>query len=352
MQCKLAMVMRIELQHNDAETVLTLIGRICSLDVPQLRAQIEQARSPVVLDLREVRLVGLDAVRFLAAAELGGIELRHVPQYVREWILLERPRVRAARAEPPVDDGRRKRKGLIMERMLVVVFDNETKAYEGKSALRQLEQEGSITIFGDAVVMKNADGSVGIKQHEEFAPIGSLVGTGLGSLIGVLGGPAGVAIGAASGLTLGAMADLDNVRVGADFVADVTKSLKPGKVALVAEIDEVWTTPVDTRMEALGGSVFRRALWEVQEQVDEQQVAAMKADVAQFKAEMQKAQAERRTKLQHKVDELEQRIDARQKQLKERLDAFRARQKAKAELLKKNAAAVGHALKELAKTPL
>ena len=32
-----------------------------------------------------------------------------------------------------------------MERMLVVVFDSETKAYEGKSALRQLEREGSIT---------------------------------------------------------------------------------------------------------------------------------------------------------------------------------------------------------------
>lgn len=95
------MVLRIELQHSDAETVLTLIGRICSLDVQELKAQIEQARSPVALDLREVRLVGLDAVRFLAAAERSGIELRHLPPYVREWILLERPRVRAARAERP-----------------------------------------------------------------------------------------------------------------------------------------------------------------------------------------------------------------------------------------------------------
>lgn len=239
-----------------------------------------------------------------------------------------------------------------MERMVVVVFDNETKAYEGKSALRQLQQEGSITIYADAIVTKNADGSISAKQYEDFTPVGTLVGTGLGSLIGLLGGPAGVVIGAASGLTLGAMSDFDNARVGVDFVADVTKSLTTGKVAVVAEIEEAWTTPVDTRMEALGASVFRRALWEVQEQVHEQHVAAMKADVAQFKDEIKKAQAERRTKLQQKVDELEQRIDAQQKQLKERLDAFRTRQKAKAELLKKNAAAAGHALKELAKTPL
>ena len=100
MQCKLAMVLRIELQHNDAETVLTLIGRISSPDVQQLKAQIERARIPVALDFREVRLVGLDAVRFLAAAERSGIELRQLPRYVREWILLERPRVRAAHAEP------------------------------------------------------------------------------------------------------------------------------------------------------------------------------------------------------------------------------------------------------------
>ena len=34
-----------------------------------------------------------------------------------------------------------------MERMLVVVFDNEKKAYEGKSALSELEREGSITVL-------------------------------------------------------------------------------------------------------------------------------------------------------------------------------------------------------------
>ena len=239
-----------------------------------------------------------------------------------------------------------------MERMMVVVFDNETKAYKGKSALRQLQQEGSITIYADAVVMKNADGSTSVKESDDVAPIGTVVGTGLGSLIGLLGGPAGVVIGAASGLMLGAMTDFDDARVGADFIADVTKSLTAGKVAVVAEIDEAWTTPLDTRMEALGGSIFRRALWEVQEQVHEKQVAAMKADVAQFKDEIKQTHAERRTKLQHKIDDLEQRIDAQQKQLKARLDAFRTRQGAKAELLKKNAAAAGHALKALAKTPL
>ena len=42
---------------------------------------------------RKADPVDLDAVHFLAAAEQHGIHLRQLPQYVREWILQERPRV-------------------------------------------------------------------------------------------------------------------------------------------------------------------------------------------------------------------------------------------------------------------
>lgn len=70
-----------------------LIGRITAADLPQLKASIAATRKPVALDLQEVRLVDVDAVRFLAEAEAEGIELRHVPPYVRAWILLEQPGV-------------------------------------------------------------------------------------------------------------------------------------------------------------------------------------------------------------------------------------------------------------------
>lgn len=239
-----------------------------------------------------------------------------------------------------------------MERMLVVVLDSEKNAFEGSSALRQLELDGSISIYAGAVVAKRADGTVSVKQLDDDAPIGTLTGTAVGSLIGVLGGPVGLAIGALSGMTFGAAYDLDTARVGADFVDDVSSVLLPGKVALIAEIDEEWTTPVDTRMEALGGLVFRRALWEVREQIDDEDAAAMKADLAQLKSEISKANADRRAKLQGKVDQLQAKIEAQQKRASERREAFEARQKAKKAVLKKNAAAAGQALKELAHTPV
>lgn len=239
-----------------------------------------------------------------------------------------------------------------MERMLVVVFDNEKKAYEGQSELKQIEAEGSITIYAGAVVLKHADGTVSVKQINDEGPIGTLGGTAVGSLIGLLGGPVGLALGAVGGMTVGALYDIDAARVGEDFIDDVSKALTPNKVAVVAEVDEDWTTPVDDRMEKLGGTVFRRALSEVQEKVDDEDIAAMKADAAQFKSEIAKAHADRKAKLQKKIDQIEAKIQAQQKKAKERHEAFQARQNAKAAVLKKNAAAAGKALKNLAQTPI
>src|ERR1019366_3069059 len=105
-------------------------------------------------------------------------------------------------------------------------------------------------------------------------------------------------------------------------------------------------------MEALGGVVFRRALWEVREKISNEESAAMKADLEQLKGEISKAHADRKAKLQKKIGELEAKIDAQQKKTIQRREAFEARQMAKKDVLKKNAAAAGRALKQLAKTPV
>src|SRR5215831_5333985 len=110
-----------------------------------------------------------------------------------------------------------------MDRMLVVIFPNESKAYEGKRALQQLDREGSISVYAYAVLAKNADGTTTLKQGDDAGPIGTLVGTSFGTLIGVLAGPVGMAVGAAAGMAAGSTVDLDNIRVGSDFIDDVQK---------------------------------------------------------------------------------------------------------------------------------
>ena len=227
-----------------------------------------------------------------------------------------------------------------MDRMLVVVFDNETKAYEGKKALLQLDGEGSISVYAYAVVAKHADGTATVKQGDDSGPLGTLVGTSLGSLIGLLGGPVGLAVGATAGFAAGGAADMYNAQVGEDFIDDVTKTLVPNKVAVVAEIEEDWTTPVDTRMEAIGGIVFRRALSEVQQTLHEEHVAAMKADLAQMKAEHAKAQADWKAKLQEKINQLDSKIQAQLQRAKDRREAAQRQAQEKVKILKAKAEAL------------
>ncbi|MBV8206401.1 MAG: DUF1269 domain-containing protein [Acidobacteria bacterium] len=223
--------------------------------------------------------------------------------------------------------------------MLVVVFDNQKKAYEGKTQLIQLEAEGSISLYGSAVVVKNADGSVSVKQEDDYGPLGSLFGTTLGSIIGLLGGPVGMVIGAGAGLVAGGTYDMYKVGIGEDFIDDVSKALAPTKAALIAEIDENWVTPVDTRMEALGGTVFRRSLAEVKKTIHEETVAAMQADLAQMKAEQAQASADRKAKLHEKINKLEAGIQAQLQKAKEARDLVERQANIKVQVLKAKAAA-------------
>ena len=225
-----------------------------------------------------------------------------------------------------------------MERMLVVVFDNETKAYEGSSALTQLDSEGSISIHAKAEIKKNANGTItGMQEGDDF-PIRTVAGTSLGALIGVLGGPAGVGIGAAIGFMGGTVGDLHRAGVNAEFVDDVSAKLAPGKWAVVSDISEEWVTPVDTRMESLGGTVFRMTRHGVQHEQDARDVAAMKADISELKAEHAKSRAEHKAKLQAKIDKLRGKLKAKREQAKKRSEQEEEEAKAKVQALEKKAA--------------
>jgi uncharacterized membrane protein len=163
-----------------------------------------------------------------------------------------------------------------MDRMLVMVFEDETKALEGKEALLQLDSDGSISIYAYAVIAKHPDGTVTVNQGDDHGRLGTLAGTSLGSLVGRLSRPTGLVLGAA-GPTVGATTDRSNA-IGEDFIDDVTKVLLPNRVAVVAEIAEEWTTPVDTRIGRIGGIVFRWTLSEGRHAIDDEDVDAMKAD--------------------------------------------------------------------------
>ena len=70
--------------------ILHISGQITGKDVELLRSLLEQERSVVAIDLKDVLLVDRDAIRLLALGELNGTELRNCPAYIREWVTRER----------------------------------------------------------------------------------------------------------------------------------------------------------------------------------------------------------------------------------------------------------------------
>ena len=144
-----------------------------------------------------------------------------------------------------------------MERMLVVIFDNEKNAYEGAAALRELERDGGIAVYAGAVVVKNADGTTSVKQVNDLDPIGTLVGTSVGGLIGLLGGPMGMAIGAATGLTLGAFADIADLRARLPSIMN-----EEGPVLVALDIDLEPPSQTLPPISAERAEILRQALLE------------------------------------------------------------------------------------------
>ena len=84
------MTLKLERDLVGRTTTLHLIGQLREENLEDLLEQMKGSGPQVVLDLEEVTLVDVDAVRFLSRCESDGVTLLHCSRYVREWIHRER----------------------------------------------------------------------------------------------------------------------------------------------------------------------------------------------------------------------------------------------------------------------
>ena len=82
--------MRIEKKSQGGTTTIRLIGHFQADHLGELKKQLEDHGSQLVLDLKEVTIVDVEVVRFLGAREAEGVKIVHCPRYVKEWIARER----------------------------------------------------------------------------------------------------------------------------------------------------------------------------------------------------------------------------------------------------------------------
>jgi uncharacterized membrane protein len=221
-----------------------------------------------------------------------------------------------------------------MNKILVSTFDSETAAFEGLSALKELHRDGDVTLYASSVIAKDAEGGVSVRQQADPGPVGTLVGLVAGGLVGLVGGPAGVAVGAYIGGFGGLLFDMFSTGMGMDFVDEASAALTPGTAAVVADIDETWVTPVDTRLGALGGTTYRRYTGEV---IDEQLARETEATRAEFdglRDQLREATGEAKANVQAAIDRQRQKLEALVARIDKALDQQKAEYEGRLSTLK------------------
>jgi hypothetical protein len=116
--------------------------------------------------------------------------------------------------------------------------------------------------------------------------------------------------------------DLCNNGVGEDFVVKVSKELAPGRSAIVAEIVENWTDPLDTRMGNLGGTVLRTWRADFEHERIAKDVAERKANLEELRSEYAQASADAKARLKAKLDQAKADLKQAQERVQAKIDAL------------------------------
>ena len=80
------MTLKIESFSDGNGTTIRLIGRMEEEHLDELKAEVEKAGPKIALDLAQLSLVDVEAVRFLSVCEDDGIRIVRCPPYIRDWI--------------------------------------------------------------------------------------------------------------------------------------------------------------------------------------------------------------------------------------------------------------------------
>jgi uncharacterized membrane protein len=195
-----------------------------------------------------------------------------------------------------------------MNEMLVAVFDTEDAAVKGLQALRELHQEGGISLYAWALIVKDRDGGISVKQQSGVALVGTALGLLMGGIVGILGGPAGSAVGGSIGAYIGLLADWARHGIDLQFLDDVNKTLAPGKAAVLAEMEESWISPLEVRLREQGGAVFRRFRTDVIDDQLLQQGMALQKALENLQNELDSTNAANRDVLQKSIVDVRQQL--------------------------------------------
>jgi uncharacterized membrane protein len=143
-----------------------------------------------------------------------------------------------------------------MSNILVITFEDENQAMAVLKSLKNLQHEDMLKLDDAAVIVKDKEGKVQIKNITESnvktgAAVGGVIGLAIGSILFPL---AGIALGAAGGALVGK--SLGN-GVDKKFVKEVTEAIKPGNSAILFLVGHENAGMLVAALEPYSGKIYQ-----------------------------------------------------------------------------------------------
>lgn len=144
--------------------------------------------------------------------------------------------------------------------VLVAAFNDPNRAAEIMDELKQGKKEGLIGIIDAAVVVKDAEGKLKVKDSKRRSRKGFITGGVVGGVLGLLAGPVGwLAVGG------GAIGALAGKAAGSGLKAtmeEIGSALTPNSSAIVAVVEHRWVGLLEAELAAEGARVVMDSIKE------------------------------------------------------------------------------------------
>lgn len=144
--------------------------------------------------------------------------------------------------------------------VIVAAFQDPNGASAALEQLKQAKKAGLIKIEDAAILVKDADGKLRIKDTGDMGGgKGAAIGGVVGGVIGLLAGPVGWA--ALGGAVIGGLAaKLRDGGFSDARLKQIGASLKPNSSAIIAVIDHTWVAEVERQMQQAGANTVTEAI--------------------------------------------------------------------------------------------
>jgi len=151
-----------------------------------------------------------------------------------------------------------------MTDMVVLAFDTEDGAEQGRNKLIELNNQYMLNLVDAVQVVRHADGKVKVKPLRSLTGVAAMGGAFWGLLFGLLFFMPvfGVAVGAVSGAIAG---HFSTYGLGKDFLKQIEDAVKPGTSALAILATNVTVDKVVQALTPLHPKVIRSSLTTDQE---------------------------------------------------------------------------------------